>query len=354
MLRTTVCMTAVILAIGLSAPAFAETPLSQATDFSSQNKNRKAAPAAKSPAAKSFSAKPSGGPKVTTRTVTTRTTTKSSGGQSFKSKTVTTTTKKLDANVNVNTNKNLKSAPSLKPASPAVQTAVGSPGATALKGSAVKIQAGPGQVSKAVFKPAPNVQFVKLGNNKSAAMWSSGPKKIWWGNKWKWFVPVTALGVVVLGGAYYYPYGYLAVSRPYCEGITPDGCRLNWQRVDFEDGDSEWQCVQFCRRPGNPPPPRTVAFVPPPPLPKGGACQISIYSEPNFGGVNATASDEQPRLNENGWQNQIASVKVAAGTWDFFSDPEFTGETMRLKPGDYPNLGPEWSRKAGSFMCVQP
>ena len=66
------------------------------------------------------------------------------------------------------------------------------------------------------------------------------------------------------------------------------------------------------------------------------------------------ASDEQPRLNENGWQNQIASVKVAAGTWDFFSDPEFTGETMRLKPGDYPNLGPEWTKKAGSFMCVQP
>ena len=84
-------------------------------------------------------------------------------------------------------------------------------------------------------------------------MWNSGPKKIWWGNKWKVFVPVTALGVVVLGGAYYYPHGYLTVARPYCEGITPDGCRLNWQRVDFEDGESEWQCVQFCRRPGNPP-----------------------------------------------------------------------------------------------------
>ena len=291
------------------------------------------------------------------------TTTRSSGGQNFKAKTVTTTTKKLNAstnaNINVNTNKNFKSNPnlgnpSLKPSTPAVQTAIGNQGATALKASTVKFQAGPGQINKAVFKPAPNVQFVKLGNNKSAVMWNSGPKKIWWGNKWKVFVPVTALGVVVLGGAYYYPYGYLTVSRPYCEGITPDGCRLNWQRVDFEDGDSDWQCVQFCRRPGNPPPPRTVAFVPPPPLPQGGNCQIAIYSEPNFGGVNATASDEQPRLNETGWQNQVASVKVAAGIWDFFSDPEFTGETMRLKPGDYPNLGPEWTKKAGSFMCVQP
>jgi hypothetical protein len=27
---------------------------------------------------------------------------------------------------------------------------------------------------------------------------------------------------------------------------------------------------------------------------------------------------------------------------------------MRLKPGDYPALAPEWTKKAGSFMCVQP
>ena len=349
MLRTSVCITAIILAVGFGAPAFASEPLSQATDLSSRNKN---APAAK----------PSSGPKVTTRTVTTkRVTTQSGGGQKFKAKTVTTTTKKLNVNTNANvsTKKNLKgnpnlANPNLKPGTPAVQTAIGSPSATALKGSAIKIQAGPGQVSKVAFKPASNVQFVKLGGNKSAAMWNSGPKKIWWGNKWKVFVPVTALGVVVLGGAYYYPYGYLTVARPYCEGITPDGCRLNWQRVDFEDGDSDWQCVQFCRRPGNPPPPRTVAFVPPPPLPRGGACQISIFSEPDFGGITASASEEQPRLNENGWQNQIASVKVAAGTWDFFTDPEFTGGTMRLTPGDYPALAPEWSKKAGSFMCVQP
>ena len=343
MLRTTVCITAIVLAVGLSAPAFAGQPLSQATDFSSKNKS---APAAK----------PSGGAKVTTRTVTTRrVTTQSGGGQKFKAKTVT-TTKKVNVNTsaNIGTNPKLKGNPNLKPNTPVTQTAIGSQSATAIKGSAVKFQSGPGQVSKVAFKPASNVQFVKLGSNKSAVMWNSGPKKIWWGNKWKWFVPITALGVVVLGGAYYYPDAYITVARPYCEGITPNGCRLNWQRVDFEDGDSEWQCVQFCRRPGNPPPPRTVALVAPPPPPQGGACQISIYSEPGFGGVNATASEEQPRLAENGWQNQIASVKVASGTWDFFSDQEFTGETMRLKPGDYPNLGPEWTKKAGSFMCVQP
>ena len=221
-------------------------------------------------------------------------------------------------------------------------------------GNAAKLKAGPGAVNKVAFKPASNVKFAKIGNNKSAVMWKGGGKKMWWGNKWRVFLPLTALGVVALGGAYYYPDAYLTTSRNYCEGITPDGCRLNWQRVEFEDGDGDWQCVQYCRRPGMPPPARTVALVAPPPPPQGGACEISIFSEPGFAGTNATANDEQPRLGEIGWQNQIASVKVAAGTWDLFSDQEFTGETMRLQPGDYADLGPEWTKKAGSFMCVQP
>jgi hypothetical protein len=238
--------------------------------------------------------------------------------------------KNLNVNKNFNVNKNVNFNPNLK-----------------------KFQPGPGPINKVVFKPQPNMQFVKLGN-KVAPAWKSGPKKIWWGNKWKYFVPLTALGVVALGGAYYYPDAYLSVAAPYCSGITPDGCRLNWQRIDFEDGGSDWQCVQFCPRPGLPPPPRTVAFVAPPPMPQGGACEISIYSEPGYGGANATANDEQPNLGEIGWQNQIASVKVAAGTWDFFSDQQFTGETMRLQPGEYPDLGAEWSKRAGSFMCVQP
>jgi hypothetical protein len=221
-------------------------------------------------------------------------------------------------------------------------------------GNNAKLKAGPGALNKVAFKPASNVKFAKIGNNKSAVMWKGGGKKMWWGNKWRVFLPLTALGVVALGGAYYYPDAYLTTSRNYCEGITPDGCRLNWQRVEFEDGDGDWQCVQYCRRPGMPPPARTVALVAPPPPPQGGACEISFFSEPGFAGTNATANDEQPRLGEIGWQNQIASVKVAAGTWDLFSDQEFTGETMRLQPGEYADLGPEWTKKAGSFMCVQP
>jgi hypothetical protein len=97
-----------------------------------------------------------------------------------------------------------------------------------------------------------------------------------------------------------------------------------------------------------------MALVAPPPMAQGKACEISIFSEPNFGGTNATANEEQPNLGAAGWLNQVASVRVASGTWDFFSDPEFTGETMRLPPGEYADLGPQWSKHSGSFMCVQP
>lgn len=340
MVRTAV---AILAAVGITAlaatTAQAGTLKSNATDFSSQNnKNKKPVAVTRTTTTVVRQPRTTAAP---VKTTTRRTTTVSTGGGTNKSGGGNTVVRQKTTVTTTTVN------PSIKP------SFVGGNKIQPVAGAqALKFTPGPGQVSKVAFKPAPNVQFVKLGQF-SAPVWKSGPKKIWWGNKWKVFVPITALGVVVLGGAYYYPDAYLTTSRSYCEGISPDGCRLNWQRVDFEDGDGDWQCVQYCRRPGAAPPPRTVALVAPPPPPQGGACQISIYSEPNFGGTNAEATTEQPRLSENGWLNQIASVRVSSGTWDFFSDQEFTGETMRLQPGEYPNLGPEWTKKAGSFMCAQ-
>lgn len=314
MLRTTI-VAASLIVIGLSTEASAR-PVSQATGFSAQQKKKTIAPN------RAVSA-----PRVQ-RNVTTN--------------------QNVKINRNVDVNRNTRRVGGANSGQKVLSNPVVS-GPKVV--SPAKLQFGPGKPGPAFVKPA-NIQFVKLGN-KVAPVWKSGPKKIWWGSGWKTFVPLTALGVVVLGGAYYYPDAYLTVARPYCSGITPDGCRLNWQRIEFEEGDGEWQCVQFCPRPGLAPPPRTVALVAPPPMAQG-KCEISFYSEPNFSGTNATSTDEQPNLSENGWQNQIASVQVKSGTWDFFSDQQFTGETMRLAPGQYPDLGPQWTKHSGSFMCVQP
>ena len=46
-------------------------------------------------------------------------------------------------------------------------------------------------------------------------------------------------------------------------------------------------------------------------------------------------------------------MRVASGTWDFFSDQEFTGETMRLAPGEYADLGPGMVQE-GRLVHVRP
>jgi hypothetical protein len=168
------------------------------------------------------------------------------------------------------------------------------------------------------------------------------------------FVPVGLLGVVLIGGSYWYPDGYVSMEGPACTGFTSDGCQLQWRMVDFEDGGGEPQCVQYCPQAG--PPPEQVATLPPPPPPlsENGACQTTIYSEANFGGNSAPTGDSQPSLSPAGWRNEISSIVVGAGTWEFFSDENFSGESMRLSPGTYPTLSAEWTKRIGSFMCVQP
>jgi Beta/Gamma crystallin len=213
------------------------------------------------------------------------------------------------------------------------------------------VKLGPSKFNPAVLQQN-KFAFVKLNNNKFAPVWKQ-KHGLWWGGKWKYFVPFTALGAVLIGGSYYYPDAYVGFARPYCTGLTPDGCQLNWQQVNFEDGGADWQCVQFCPRPGAMPPPQAAALVAPPPVPQG-SCEVTIFSDANFGGTGVTTGEEQPQLSQSGWQNQIASIQVKSGTWDFFTDENFTGAPMRLQPGPYQDLGPEWTKKIGSFMCVQP
>ena len=51
--------------------------------------------------------------------------------------------------------------------------------------------------------------------------------------------------------------------------------------------------------------------------------------------VPVPTSDQQPRLSESGWQNQIASIQVRAGTWDFFAGEEFTCEDLETTLHSY-------------------
>jgi len=173
------------------------------------------------------------------------------------------------------------------------------------------------------------------------------------GGRRRLFVPLGVLGAVLIGSSYWYPDGYVSIAGPYCTGFTPDGCELHWRMVDFVDGGGEPQCVQYCPQAG-PPPAQVGTLPPPPPLPSQGTCQLTIFSDPNFAGTSAPAGDNQPNLSESGWQNAISSIQVQSGTWDFFTDDDYGGNTMRLATGTYPTLTPDWDKKINSFMCVQP
>ncbi len=79
-----------------------------------------------------------------------------------------------------------------------------------------------------------------------------------------------------------------------------------------------------------------------------------IYAEPDFAGTSAPASENQPSLSVSGWQNAISSIQVQSGTWDFFTDDDYGGNTLRLASGTYPMLTPDWDKKINSMMCVEP
>ncbi len=180
-----------------------------------------------------------------------------------------------------------------------------------------------------------------------------GPKFIWFGGHRRFFVPVGLLGIALIGDSYWYPDGYVSIAGPFCNGFTPGGCRLEWRLVDFEDGGSAAQCVQYCPQAG-PPPAQAATLPPPPPLVQNGNCQLTIYAEPEFGGLSAPTSENQPLLSETGWKDEISSIQVQAGTWDFFTAENFGGESLRMGAGSYPMLAPEWNKRIGSFMCVEP
>jgi hypothetical protein len=73
-----------------------------------------------------------------------------------------------------------------------------------------------------------------------------GSRRVRYGNSWRTFRALSALSVLVIGGASYYPYAYLSAPEPVCEGETEDGCILQWQEIETLEGPRLFQCVAYC------------------------------------------------------------------------------------------------------------
>jgi hypothetical protein len=73
-----------------------------------------------------------------------------------------------------------------------------------------------------------------------------GSRRVRYGNSWRTFRALSALSVLLIGGATYYPYAYLSAPEPVCEGETEDGCILQWQEIETLEGPRVFQCVAYC------------------------------------------------------------------------------------------------------------
>src|SRR5437870_1330552 len=73
-----------------------------------------------------------------------------------------------------------------------------------------------------------------------------GSHRVRHNGRWATLAAISTLSFIVFGGANYYPYAYISATGPYCEGVTEDGCILEWQEVPTLEGPRLYQCVAYC------------------------------------------------------------------------------------------------------------
>jgi hypothetical protein len=191
---------------------------------------------------------------------------------------------------------------------------------------------GPGKLGKTGLTQGPIGKTGKFGvigkNGKigKVATINRDRRNIFVNNRWRTLIPLVALGTFVIGAETLYADGYVPVQENSCTGYADDGSRLRWMAVPTEDGGSEYQCVSYNAErnrtvteivvpddslaeappadapettgigPAGEPP---VTSVTPPAAPTTG-CELLIYSEANFQGLQAPSEENQANLSEEG------------------------------------------------------
>jgi CubicO group peptidase (beta-lactamase class C family) len=82
-------------------------------------------------------------------------------------------------------------------------------------------------------------------------------------------------------------------------------------------------------------------------------CEVTVFWDDNFKGDLWRTTTDRTRL-EGGWNDQISSIHVTSGNWEFFEHDSFGGKVLTLGPGRYPRLIEGWNDAISSFRCVDP
>ncbi len=81
-------------------------------------------------------------------------------------------------------------------------------------------------------------------------------------------------------------------------------------------------------------------------------CETSVYWDGDLKGEMWRGTRDQPTLS-NGWNDQISSIQISSGNWEFYEHENYGGRVLRLGPGRYPVLTDEWNDTISSFRCVE-
>ena len=81
------------------------------------------------------------------------------------------------------------------------------------------------------------------------------------------------------------------------------------------------------------------------------ACEVIVFRDAKFEGQKWTSSTAVSKMDDN-WNDQISSIVVISGTWNFYQDWYYKGPSFQLKPGEYSYVGDKWNDRISSFRCV--
>jgi uncharacterized protein YkwD len=79
---------------------------------------------------------------------------------------------------------------------------------------------------------------------------------------------------------------------------------------------------------------------------------VEIFTDANFSGTTSGSIDQDSPYVGDFWNDEISSIKIYSGTWEFFEDANFQGKSFRLTPGEYSWVTNTWNDMISSFKQV--
>ena len=85
---------------------------------------------------------------------------------------------------------------------------------------------------------------------------------------------------------------------------------------------------------------------------QGAGCDVTIYQHAQFAGAARRFTGDVPWVGD-AWNDQVSSIVISAGVWQFFQHARYEGVVMTLRPGAVGYVGDRWNDQISSFRCVQ-